>query len=33
MFELEAGVIPELLPGQEIAEFDPTFPTAATAIS
>jgi capsid protein len=28
MFELEAGVIPELLPGQEIQTFDPTFPTA-----
>lgn len=28
MFELEPGVMPELMPGQDIREIDPTFPTA-----
>lgn len=29
MFEMEPGVIPELMPGQEFAPFDPTFPSVA----
>lgn len=29
VFEMQPGAIPELLPGQEIAEFDPTFPSVA----
>lgn len=29
MFEMEAGMIAELLPGQEIGTYDPSFPTVA----